>query len=301
MSLDGVPVNTAISILVPARNEELTLPITLPTVLKAASMLRQPVEVLVIAPPDSPVHWKPPIQDPMLRWVITAEPGKFRALKAGAAVASGGILILVDADAIVEPETFVWLIRPFTESPVDIVAGRIGVLLQARTATQRILERWAAISVSAWDLLRRGHPEFLWALPGAIYAIRRHLLPESLLVPLVDDASIGLYAMDQGAIITYAPDALILTPTGPTYRHWMSQKLRSRRGWAALASHRGAEVMELQRTLRRYVAAVGRRDPTAWLMQTQDRLLRLAAGTSLAFSGAGSDEWRSNRTVGQWR
>jgi glycosyltransferase involved in cell wall biosynthesis len=130
-----------VSILVPARNEEGTLPTTLPTVLKAAANLQGTTEVLVIAPSWSPVHVDPPVRDPMLRWIPTADQGKFPALWAGATEARGDIFILIDADVIVHPTAFSALLRPMDIYRADVVAGRIEVLLQSRTPTQRILER----------------------------------------------------------------------------------------------------------------------------------------------------------------
>lgn len=183
-----------VSILVPARNEESILPATLPTVLRAAVGLRRIAEVLVIAPDSSPVHGSPPMRDPMLRWVATADQGKFPALRAGAAQARGDVFIMIDADVLVHPAAFGFLLDSMAVCQADVVAGRIEVLRQSRTPMQRMLERWAATSTTAWNLFREERPEFLWALPGAIYAIRRRFLPESLLVPLVDDASIGLQA-----------------------------------------------------------------------------------------------------------
>lgn len=290
----------SVSILVPARNEEGTLPTTLPTVLRAASELPCPTEVVVIAPSSSPVHTTPPVSNSMLRWVPTVEPGKFRALQTGAAAAGGHVLVLIDADVVVEPNAFAHLLRPMISSYADIVAGRIDVLQQARTPMHRLLERWSSVSMNAWDLFRRAQPEFLWALPGAIYAMKRQFLPDSLLVPLVDDASVGLQAIEKGAAFAYAPDALVRTPAPSTYLHWMRQKFRSRRGWAGLAQLRQAEVAALERTFRRYLAIASRSEPTSWLMHAQDRLHRLTARASIALSPSASGSWKPTRADVEW-
>ena len=290
----------SVSVLVPARNEESILPTTLPTVLRAASELPGPAEVVVIAPSSSPVHANPPVHDPILRWVPTVEQGKFHALQNGAAATGGDTLILIDADVEVEPEAFAYLLKPIVSSGADIVAGRIDVLRQARTPTHRLLERWSSVSMRAWDLFRKGHPEFLWALPGAIYAIKRQFLPCSLLVPLVDDASVGLQATEKGAAFAYAPDALVRTPAPSTYSHWMRQKFRSRRGWAALAHFRQEEVAALEKAFRHYLRIASRDEPTSWLMHAQDRLHRLAARASIAVKPSASGAWKPGRDEGQW-
>jgi hypothetical protein len=287
-----------VSILVPARNEEAILPTTLPTVLRAAAGLPVMTEVLVIAPSWSPVHASPPVRNPMLRWVPTADQGKFPALRAGAARAWGDVFIMIDADVLVHSKAFSLLLDPIATCRADVVAGRIEVLQQSRTPTQCMLERWATISMTAWNLFRQECPEFLWALPGAIYAIRRRFLPDSLLVPLVDDASIGLQAARRGAAFVYTPDAVVRTPAPATYPQWMRQKFRSRRGWAGLARSHQHEVVALERAFRPFLLTAAGGDPTCWLMRGQDRLHRLAARTSVALNPPRACAWRPVRGPG---
>src|SRR4051812_822626 len=107
--------NGNVSILVPARNEEEVLPVTLPTILKAAAQLPSPAEVLVFSPASSPAHAAPPVCNPMLRWIVTRRPHKFEALRTGADAARGDKLVLIDADVIVGPRTVANLICPIAE------------------------------------------------------------------------------------------------------------------------------------------------------------------------------------------
>lgn len=284
-----------VSVIVPARGEEATLPTTLPRILAAAEALPVPAEVLVVAPDDSPLHDRPPVQDPMLRWLPTARPGKFEALSVGARAAGGDCLVMVDADVVVEPETFRPLVGPIAEGSADVVTGRIDLLPCGVTPTHRLLERWASISFAAWDQLRRRHPDLRWALPGALYAVRCELMPDRALVPLVDDASIGLHAADLGAVIGYAPKARIRTTAPATYRQWARQKYRSRYGWAALARLRPDEVAALEPVLRKYVRAAAAGEPTAALMQAQDRLHRLGARSAVRRGPAPPESWTQSR------
>jgi cellulose synthase/poly-beta-1,6-N-acetylglucosamine synthase-like glycosyltransferase len=208
-----------ISVLVPARNEELILPVTLPTVLKAARDLEQPAEVLVITPPTSPSLANPPISDPLLRWLPTPQPGKFAALRAGATAARAEILLLVDADVMLDVDALRWLAQPMLSGAADVVAGRIDLLTCASTPIQRLLERWMSLSLQAWHELRAERTDLLWALPGALYGIKRGLFPAEALVPLVDDVSIGLSAREAGATFAYCPAASVTTPAPLSYQH----------------------------------------------------------------------------------
>jgi Glycosyl transferase family 2 len=177
-----------ISVLVPARNEERTLPTTLPAILKAARELPHPAEVLVITPPDSPAYAAPPLCDPILTWLPTPRSGKFNALRIGADASQGEFLLLVDADVVMDTDTLRILAEPMLSGSADVVAGRIALLPFATRGPEQLFERWALLSFRTWHELRSHHPDLLWALPGAIYAIRRALFPAEPLVPIVDDA-----------------------------------------------------------------------------------------------------------------
>src|SRR5690349_16158684 len=107
------------SILVPARNEEHTLPVTLPAILKATRELPQPAEVLVITPDEAPALGAPPVRDPILNYLATSRPGKFNALRVGAEAAQGEILLLVDADVVMEPDALWLLADPMLDGSAD--------------------------------------------------------------------------------------------------------------------------------------------------------------------------------------
>jgi cellulose synthase/poly-beta-1,6-N-acetylglucosamine synthase-like glycosyltransferase len=298
MSGDEQPL---VSVLVPARNEEETLPITLPAILKAARELQYPQEVLVIAPFDSSVFVAPPVHDPILKWIPTSKPGKFNALRVGAAAARGEVLLFIDADVVMEPDAFRILVGPMLDGPADVVAGRIDLLPFATGGAEALFERWALLSFRTWHELRSNHPDLLWALPGAIYGIRRTLFPAEALVPVVDDASLGLHAKDAGSVFIYAPGAVVHTAAPATWQEWVRQKLRSRRGWASLARLRPAEVAHLERIFRKLLAEIAAHDRTARLMYAQDRLLRFAARQMLRFDPSPSGTWNPGRGGRRWR
>jgi glycosyl transferase family 2 len=289
-----------VSILVPARNEELTLPSTLPRILEAARGVPGPAEVVVIVPPDSPVLVEPPVQDTLLRWIPTPRPGKFNALRTGADAARGDVLLLVDADVLIQPDAFRILAEPIIAAAADVVAGRIDLVPFATSGIEQLFERWAVLSFRAWHELRTHHPELRWALPGAIYGVRRTFFPTEPLVAIVDDVSLGLHAKDAGAVFAYAPEAVVLTAAPPTWQGWVGQKLRSRRGWAALGRIRPTEVTQLESTIRGYLASVARDDPTAPLMFAQDRALRFLARQSLRWRKEPSGMWNPSRGQQQW-
>jgi phytoene dehydrogenase-like protein len=139
-----------------------------------------------------------------------------------------------------------------------------------------------------------------WALPGAIYGVRRAFFPTEPLVAIVDDASLGLHAKDSGAVFAYAPEAVVLTAAPTTCQGWVRQKLRSRRGWAALGRIRPTDVTQLESTIRRYLAWTAQNDPTAPLMFAQDSALRFLARQSLHWLREPSGTWNPSRVPEQW-
>src|SRR5262249_49742837 len=96
------------------------------------------------------------------------------------------------------------------------------------------------------------------------------------------------------------PSAAVHTAAPATWQHWVRQKLRSRRGWAALAQLRPAEVAQFETTFRQYLAAIAAHDRTAPLMYAQDRVLRFAARQMLRLQQSPSGAWSPGRARHQW-
>ncbi|MFD9126508.1 glycosyltransferase [Kitasatospora sp. NPDC059571] len=288
---------TTVSILIPARNEELTLPSTLPGILRAAEQLDEPFEIVVITPTTSPMLHRPPIRDHRIRWLATERPGKFQALRVGAAHADGDVLVLVDADVRPDAAAFDELTRTVRSGTADVAAGRITFGAATGPPVARLLTHWATMSADAWNLLRSQRPEHRWALPGALYALRSELLPESLDVALVDDASIGLAAERAGARFAYAANAGVEVSAPRTYREWCRQKLRSRRGWAALAEREPGRVRALEACIAHCFAASTAGSRTAGLMWTQDRVLRGVARLTPRPEACATGAWTPQRAA----
>ena len=286
-----------VTVVVPARNEEHVLPRTLPALLDAAARLPVPTDVVIVTPATSPMVATPPVAGENLRWEAVAAPGKYHAIRTGADTTEAEVLLLVDADVLVEPGTLQALADPILDGRADVCAGRVDLTTWAGPGRPGLLARWASVSFDAWDRMRRERSDLRWALPGAVYGIRRSLLPAALLVPLVDDVSVGLHAYDQGAAFFYEPAATVRTPPQDRYGMWARQKIRSRRGWAALAEHRPQEVAALEATFRLYLAAAASKEPTRHVMYAQDRMLRtVARGLGRPDSGG----WVPGRTERQW-
>jgi hypothetical protein len=292
-------------VLVPAHAGEVALPAVLAHIVGAAEAVGVPVEVVVVTPEDFPGSALPP----SVRWVTTSAPGKFAALSAGAEVAAGDILVLIDADVVPAVDAFRHLLQPLLAGDVDICAGHLQATHRPGAgATARLLERWSAISWETWHRLRTADPAACWAVSGGLYALRRDLFPRAVLCPAVDDASIGLHVKDRGGRFGYAPEARagVLAPS--LYADWVRQKLRSRVGWAVLARHRADEVRSLQAAFRRHLAQVSAETPPTWrravedrvVLSLQDHVLRAAARVAVELRWEPGPAWGPATSTKDW-
>lgn len=288
----------AVSVLVPVYRER-SLESTLASVQAAASALRMPVEILLLVQgetgvsvplPDVPVCGAP------VRVLRLPNPGKFAALRVGAAAARGSVLVLVDADCRPEADAFVLLLAPIHSGTADVCAARQVLTTSHQRAQAGVIHDWSRVTTEAWHLLRTRHSELLWALPGPLYAIRREFFPTSVLVPLIDDASVGIDALEQGARFVYASDAVAFIDPSPSYLAWCRQKLRTRRGWELLQRRRGERIPSLLTTLRGCLSEATKDEPAiVRLVLWHDRQLRRIAKLTASEAKGQAGNWRPLR------
>lgn len=292
------PISTAptVSVVVPARGEEQVLPATLPLVIEAVDRLTVPAEVVVVVPVESPFARRPPLTDPRLSWATVATPGKHEALRVGVRQACGDVLVFQDADVLPAAETFRRLVEALWATGADAVAGRIRLHQVGGSASQRLLEAWTAVGVDAWHRLRAERPDLRWALPGALYAVHRDWFPAGeLLVPTLDDASIGLSMVERGARVAYAPQASVQVGAARSFAQWYRQKRRIRRGWKMLEEQRAEAVADLQAALSRYCKDSCQGRPDRHLLRLTDRTMAVLAERSRATPAERAGCWRPDR------
>ncbi|MDE1674754.1 glycosyltransferase [Nocardia gipuzkoensis] len=280
-----------VSVVIPARGEESTLPHTLPRVLAAADAIGAEVVVVI---PEGETFQRNLIVAARVRWILIDAPGKFAALRRGVQNARGDRVIFVDADVVPDPQAFAALDAAMSAG-ADVAAGRI-VVAPPRAGDPALLRRWAQITAATWHDCRQTHRELRWALPGALYGLRREFFPAGEpVIPVLDDVSIGLWAGDHGATIDYVPAATVSVAAPSSHRGWIRQKLRTRAGWERLAQLRPSDAAALESALgwhrRMHVAG----DPAGRLMCAQDRLLRLAV-RHLRTDAWDRGEWLPDRT-----
>lgn len=221
--------------------------------------------------------------------------GKFPALRYGATVAQGDILVVLDADVHPETDAISRLVTPLLRNTADACGARIETSPEVThgTSTAALLNHWDRLNCTAWHWLREGAEEARWCLPGALYAVRHDLFPDNILVPFLDDASVGVHLLDTGARFAYEPRSRLSHSSSSRYTDWVRRKLRHRRGWMALAVHRPDLVSYMRTSLLEALDNVmDRRDRRDRMLRAHMRAIWSCAGLAEALRPSTSDSWR---------
>lgn len=106
--------------------------------------------------------------------------GKRAALAAGFERARGEILVTIDSDCIIEPQTLLAMAGPFRDPRVGAVAGKVVVLNRSRGWIPRMLQVRFTLS---FDFLRSAQSTYgsVYCCPGALAAYRASAVKEILL------------------------------------------------------------------------------------------------------------------------
>jgi len=109
--------------------------------------------------------------------------GKRAALAAGFDLATGEVLVTIDSDSVIEPQTLLAMAGPFRNARIGAVAGKVVVLNRDRGWIPKMLQVRFTLS---FDFLRSAQSAYgsVYCCPGALAAYRasavRKILPEWL-------------------------------------------------------------------------------------------------------------------------
>ncbi len=153
--------------------------------------------------------------------------GKFSALNLAFARATTEIVVTIDADTILYPETINALIQPFEDPAVDAVCGnvQVGNVCNLLTGFQ------AVEYITSQNFDRRAFEKLncIGVVPGATGAWRRERVLEIggyEADTLVEDADVTLRLLQHGGKIVYAPEARSCTEAPATLHDLAKQRLR---------------------------------------------------------------------------
>jgi len=168
--------------------------------------------------------------------------GKATALNTGAALASHDLLVMVDADTVVDSESIHRLVQPFADPTVGAVAGNVKV-----GNRRGILGRWQHIEyVIGFNLDRRLYDTFgcISTIPGALGAFRRQALVDAgglSLDTIAEDTDLTIAIQRAGWQVVYEESALAYTEAPATLPQLWKQRYRWSYGiMQAIWKHRRA-------------------------------------------------------------
>ena len=272
-----------ISVLIPAFNEARVIE---PSIRRVLASRNVELEVIVIddgsSDATSAMVAAAFAGEARVRLLTQPNSGKAIALNRGLALASGEIVVALDADTQFEPETIARLARWFGDPRIGAVAGNAKVGNRINLVT-----RWQAVEyVTAQNLERRALAGLgaIMVVPGAVGAWRRSALQQVGGFPvetLAEDQDLTIAIQRAGWRIANDPEAVAWTESPQSLAGLARQRFR----WAfgtlqCLWKHRRV----LREGQPRGLARVGM--PQAWLFQILFSLLSPMIDFALLFSVA---------------
>jgi cellulose synthase/poly-beta-1,6-N-acetylglucosamine synthase-like glycosyltransferase/peptidoglycan/xylan/chitin deacetylase (PgdA/CDA1 family) len=239
----GPPVPDPVTVIVPAYNERATIAAT---VRSLATGTHPDIEVLVVddESDDGTADEIERLGLPNVRVVRVPAGGKAAALNVGVGLARHDIVVMVDADTVVEPNAIHRLVQPFADPKVGAVAGNVKV-----GNRRRLLGRWQHIEyVIGFNLDRRLYDTLgcMPTVPGALGAFRRDAVRQVgdlSRATLAEDTDLTMGLHRAGWNIVYEESAIARTEAPSS----LAQLWRQRYRWSygtmqAMWRHRRALI-----------------------------------------------------------
>jgi len=223
----GPPVTEPVSIVIPAYNECRTIA---PAVRSLAQSVHEGgVEVILVddASTDGTAAVVETLGLGNVRVVRVPPGGKATALNTGTALSRNDIVVMVDADTVVEPESVHRLVQPFADPSVGAVAGNVKV-----GNRRGILGRWQHIEyVIGFNLDRRLYDALgcIPTIPGALGAFRRQALVDAgglSTETLAEDTDLTMAIHRAGWRVVYEESARSYTEAPATLGQLWRQRYR---------------------------------------------------------------------------
>jgi cellulose synthase/poly-beta-1,6-N-acetylglucosamine synthase-like glycosyltransferase len=221
-------VRPAVTVVVPAHDEEAVIGEKLESCL-AQDYPADRLEVLVVS--DGSTDRTEEIvrarvgRDPRVRLLAIPRSGKAAALDQGALHATGEILVLTDANALLGPGSLVRLVEPFADPEVGGVCGRKryrrGRGVDATELGENLYWRW-----DQWQKSLESRIGSVFAADGALYAVRRGLYVPMADPAQADDIAISARIVLQGRRLLFEPGAVAFEEPPAEGREELRRKVR---------------------------------------------------------------------------
>jgi len=230
-----------LSVIIPAYNEGMMVERSIASV-ASANYPRDRIEIIAVDDGSKDDTWNYIVRadlrfpDMVFPVRLSSNRGKRGALAEGFRRAMGDIIVTVDSDSIIEPDTLLAIAGPFRDPRVGAVAGKVAVLNRRANIISRMLHVRFILS---FDFLRSAQSVFrtVYCCPGALTAYRtsvvRQVLPAweqqtFLGVPCTfgEDRGMTNCILDAGYDTVYQRTAVVHTVVPETYTKLCKMYLR---------------------------------------------------------------------------
>lgn len=148
--------------------------------------------------------------------------GKASVLNACIPLASGPIVVLSDANTMIDPGALKKLVRHFEDPNIGAVCGR----LRLYNRTRREYEESAYWTYESWIKVYEGRLGAVMGANGGLYAIRRRLFTPLPPSTIVDDFVIAMRILAKGLSVVYEGEAVAYEETTEDYQKEFKRRSR---------------------------------------------------------------------------
>jgi cellulose synthase/poly-beta-1,6-N-acetylglucosamine synthase-like glycosyltransferase len=160
--------------------------------------------------------------DPRVRLSAAPRAGKTTVLNRCIPMAQGDIIVLSDANTMIEPEAIEALVKHFEDPDVGAVCGK----LRLYNPTKKDYEESAYWSYESLIKFYEGKWGSVVGANGGLYAIRRRLFTKLPPSTIVDDFVIPLRILEQGYKVVYEAGAVAHEETTEDYGKEFGRRAR---------------------------------------------------------------------------
>ncbi|MEK7093996.1 MAG: glycosyltransferase [Patescibacteria group bacterium] len=235
------PYTPRVSIIIPAWNEEVGILKTIKTILKSTyrnievvvvndgstdgsdQAMRKFIETYETVRPES-------VKKIDLRYFYKENGGKGNALNYGIEHSSGEIVMSIDADCALTPETVGNFVKCFEDSRVMAAVGNVKI---GNSETILGTVQYLEFLFSFYFKKAESVMNTIYIIGGAAGAFRRKVFEEVGLYNhnnITEDIEFSVRIQDKGMRIVYASDAIVYTEGASSLAGLMKQRVRWKRG-----------------------------------------------------------------------
>ena len=229
----GVKVDLSVSVVVPAYNEEKTITRKLENLNEQAY---SNMEVIVVND-GSTENTKETVQRFIERTSVKFKvrllnlqerQGKASAINCGWKDCEGDIMVISDADTLLEKNAIQEIVQNFRDPHVGSVTGKLSMINYDENASTGLEKSYRSI----FDILRLGESciDSTPIFNGPLIALRRDLFEPLKLNTLADDTELALTTREKGYRAIFDPAAEVYAYTPREFKYRTKQKIRRARG-----------------------------------------------------------------------